>query len=105
MAQSIQNNKEFRAALMSRKGALGSELQVLTGRSFVYSTWSLRCMETETHELWTQKEGKETRYMLKLRPEAKAAREAAKAERAASPKAKAKPIKSEGEPNGASAPI
>ena len=22
-------------------------------------------METETHELWTQKDGKETRYMLK----------------------------------------
>ena len=65
MANSIRNNAEFRALLTRANGATGSELQEFTGRAYVYSTWSLRCMETETHELWTQKDGKETRYMLK----------------------------------------
>lgn len=64
MATSIVNNADFRAMLTRKAGALGSELQALTARAFVYSTWSLRCMETAERKLWTQKEGKETRYFL-----------------------------------------
>ena len=61
---SIRDNAEFRAMLTRREGALGSELQELTGRAFVYSTWSLRTMETDKRKLVTQKEGRETRYFL-----------------------------------------
>ena len=89
MATSIVNNKEFRALLTRKGGATGKELQAFTGRAFVYSTWSLRCMETDTHELWTQKEGRETRYMLISKKRAaavesrKAAAEKRKTERVA----------------------
>lgn len=64
MSQSIRFNAEFRKLMMRARGATGRELQELTGRDYVYSTWSLRTMETPTHELWTMKEGNETRYGL-----------------------------------------
>jgi hypothetical protein len=64
MSQSIRHNVEFRKLLTRKHGALGSELQAFTGRDYVYSTWSLRTMETDTHKLYTRKEGKETRYYL-----------------------------------------
>jgi hypothetical protein len=67
MANSIRNNADFRALLTRKGGATGKELQACTGRAYVYSTWSLRCMETEKKALWTIKDGNETRYFLKNR--------------------------------------
>jgi len=56
MANSIQNNKRFRAMLMRKTGASGAELQAETGRAYTYSLWSLRCMTTETHSLITMRD-------------------------------------------------
>lgn len=66
---SIVNNAEFRALLTRKGGATGRELADLTKRTFVYSTWSLRVMETEKRELCVQKtaDGKATRYSLRRR--------------------------------------
>jgi hypothetical protein len=83
MAQSIRTNKEFRAALMG-KGSTGAELQAITGRDYVYSTWSLRTMIDDTYDLFSIKSGKETRYFLRLKPEVKAARDAKRAAKKAS---------------------
>jgi hypothetical protein len=97
MAQSIRNNVEFRAMLTRKGGATGAELQEFTGRTHIYSTWSLRCMETEERSLYTEKDGRETRYMLLTKTQeaalvAKAANDAAKAKAAeAKAEAKAKP--------------
>jgi hypothetical protein len=82
MANSIRNNAEFRAMLMRKNGATGKELQALTGRAYIYSAWSLVCMNTDTHSIYTLKDGKETRYML-LNDARVAANEQRKAENAA----------------------
>lgn len=74
MAQSIVNNAEFRKLLTRKEGALGSELQAFTNRAFVYSLWSLRCMMTDAHPfLYSQKEGRETRYFLRTAKQDEAA--------------------------------
>lgn len=88
---SIVNNKQFRALLLRKTGATGAELQECTGRAYVYSTWSLRCMETATHKLYTLKDGNATRYYL-MTPAAVAAEvaKAKAAQQAAEAKAKAK---------------